>query len=180
MSKPEPEPIISPQTSESSKSGSAPLVKNERSPAVLNPEPPTLASPAVVKSEPIASASQPEVFVIDDSPSPPSQCSRSIQPVPSPQVKTEVIDLDAYSPAITKGCTIKQDVNGSGPRKKIKLEPEMVRESFKDDEDLLKLEQDALREEAEIAETKRLVDMMRKNNETRAKIEALKAKKNGF
>lgn len=81
----------------------------------------------------------------------------------------------------TTPTAIKPERDAERAEKRVKLEPGLVIQAFEDDDtaELAKLEEDARRQEAEIEQARRIADMMKKNNQMRARIKALKVKRSG-
>lgn len=117
---------------------------------------------------------QPEIIILDDTP--PRVCKRAAADILKPSastIKAEPVDNDRALPAISSSI---QTTFEGGALKKAKLEANYSVPAIDDDVELVKLKEEEERLEEELFAAQRVADLIRKRNESKARIAALEAR----
>jgi hypothetical protein len=147
----------------------------------ISQTPPIQVPLSIIKEEPVETAAlptakkpQPEVILLDDTPPRVSKrTAANISTSTTPTIKTEPVDFGNVPAA---ACSNTQSGFGGGISKKAKLEQGTEISGGDEENDLVKLEEEEERLEEEILAAQRVADLIRKRNESKARIAALKAR----
>lgn len=135
----------------------------------------------IIKEEPVekvalpkAKKPQPDVIILDDTPPRVSKrTAANISTSTTPTIKTEPVDFGNF-PAAAYSNT--HSGSGGGISKKAKLEQGTEISGGDEEKELVKLKEEEQRLEEELLAAQRVADLIRKRNESKARIAALEAR----
>ena len=147
----------------------------------ISQTPPTRETLPIIKEEPVETATvpkakkpQPDMIILDDTPPRVSKrTAANISTSTTPTIKTEPVDFGNF-PAAAYSNT--HSGSGGGISKKAKLEQGTEISGGDDEKELVKLKEDEMRLEEELLAAQRVADLIRKRNESKARIAALEAR----
>jgi hypothetical protein len=143
--------------------------------------PPIQVPPSIIKEEPVETAAlpkvkkpQPDIIILDDTPPRVSKrTAANISTSKTPTIKTEPVDFGNVPAA---ACSSTQSGSGGGISKKAKLEQGTESSGGYENKELVKLKEEEERLEEELLAAQRVADLIRKRNESKARIAALEAR----
>ena len=143
--------------------------------------PPIQVPLLIIKEEPVETAalpkakkSQPDIIILDETPPRVSKrTAANISTSTTPTIKEEPVDIGNFPAA---ACSNTQSGSVGAISKKAKLEQGTEISGGDEETELVKLEEEEERLEEELLAAQRVADLIRKRNESKARIAALKAR----
>jgi hypothetical protein len=143
--------------------------------------PPIQVPLPIIKEEPVETAafpkvkkSQPDIIILDDTPPRVSKrTAANISTSTTPSIKEEPVDIGNFPAA---ACSNTHSGSVGVISKKAKLEQGTESSGGDEETELVKLEEEEERLEEELLAAQRVADLIRKRNESKARIAALKAR----
>ena len=150
------------------------IEKPSQTPPIQVPLPIIKEEPVEAAALPKAKKSQPDIMILDDTPPRVSKrTAANISTSTTPTIKTEPVDFGNVPAAAS---STSQSGSGGGISKKAKLKQGTEISGGDEETELVKLKEEEERLEEELLAAQRVADLIRKRNESKARIAALKAR----